>query len=415
MKYIILLGDGMSDQPEVECGGKTPLMLANTPNMDRLAALGRSGTLKTIPDSLHPGSEVANLAVLGYDVEAVYEGRGVIEAASIGVELQDGDLALRCNLVTLTGDIILNHSAGHISTEEADELIQYLNTHLGNERVRFYTGVSYRHLLVIKGGNKQLVCTPPHDVPGKPYKPLLPRAADQEGLSTALLLNDLISASRELLQNHPINLTRKSLGKEPANAVWPWSPGYKPAMKSLKELFGIQKSAVISAVDLIQGIGVYAGMEVIKVEGATGLYTTNYEGKAEAAIKALADHDFVYLHVEASDEAGHEGDMELKICTIEYLDQRVLRYLLETTAAMEEPVTIAMLPDHPTPWKLRTHTREAIPFVIYRPGTPPDAVDRYDESAAKFGAYGELSGREFMEALLKVERTDNGAGITEQG
>jgi 2,3-bisphosphoglycerate-independent phosphoglycerate mutase len=402
MKYIILLGDGMSDQPEAELGGKTPLMLAKTSNMDHLAAIGRSGTLKTIPPSLHPGSEVANMAVLGYDVEAVFEGRGVIEAASIGVALQEGDMALRCNLVTLTGDIILNHSAGHITTEEADVLIKYLNEHLASDKVRFYTGVSYRHLLVIKGGNKQVICTPPHDVPGKKYEPLLPKAADMSAESTAQLLNELISRSKELLENHPVNSARKAAGKEPANSIWPWSPGYKPAMKSLKEMFGIRHGAVISAVDLIQGIGVYAGLDVIKVKGATGLYDTNYEGKAEAAIMALKDHDFVYLHVEASDEAGHEGDAELKIRTIEYLDQRILKYLLEETAKMDEPVTIAMLPDHPTPWKLRTHTREAVPFVIYRPGIEPDSVDHYDEESAKKGYYSELVGKQFMEALLKA-------------
>lgn len=401
MKYIILLGDGMSDQPETEHGGKTPLMAASKPNMDLLARKGRSGVLKTIPDALHPGSEVANLAVLGYDVEAVYEGRGVIEAASIGVELETGDLALRCNLVTLTGDIILNHSAGHISTEEANVLIKHLNEHLGNDRIQFYTGVSYRHLLVIKGGNKQVNCTPPHDVPGKIFEPLLPKATDPSGKSTAELLNRLIRHSRELLENHPVNLERKSQGKDAANSIWPWSPGYKPDMKSLKDLFGIEKSAVISAVDLIQGIGVYAGMDVIKVEGATGLYTTNYEGKAEAAIRALKDHDFVYLHVEATDEAGHEGDYDLKLRCIEYLDQRILKRLLEACAEMEEPVTIAMLPDHPTPWKLRTHTRDSVPFTIYAPGNVPDAVDRYDEAAVRHGGYGELTGREFMEALLQ--------------
>lgn len=405
MKYIILLGDGMSDQPQAECGGKTPLMLANTPHMDRLASIGRSGTLKTIPDSLHPGSEVANLAVLGYDVETVYEGRGVIEAASIGVQLQEGDLAMRCNLVTLSGNIIVNHSAGHISTVEADVLIKYLNENLGNERVGFYTGVSYRHLLVIKGGNKNVSCTPPHDVPGKEYKPLLPQASDTSGVETAQLLNDLMLRSKELLQNHPVNLTRKSLGKEPATSIWPWSPGYKPAMKSLKELFGIQKGAVISAVDLIQGIGVYAGLDVIKVEGATGLYDTNYEGKAQAAMKALEDHDFVYLHVEASDEAGHEGDLDLKIRTIEYLDERILKYLMEECGKMTEPVTIALLPDHPTPWKLRTHTRESVPFVIYRPGLKPDKVQSYDEMSAKEGSIGELKGRQFMQVFLGQDAT----------
>ena len=401
MKYIILLGDGMSDQPETEYGGMTPLMAARKPNMDLLAKMGRSGVLKTIPDSLHPGSEVANLAVLGYDVEAVYEGRGVIEAASIGVALEEGDLALRCNLVTLSGDIIQNHSAGHISTDEADELIQHLNKHLGNDKIQFYTGVSYRHLLVIKGGNKQLLCTPPHDVPGKEYRPLLPQSTDASAQATAKLLNELISSSQQLLQNHPVNIARRLARKEPANSVWLWSPGYKPAMKSLKELFGIRHGAVISAVDLIQGIGVYAGMDVIKVEGATGLYDTNYEGKAEAAILALKDHDFVYLHVEASDEAGHEGDYGLKLRTIEYLDQRILKRLMEACSQMDEPVTIAMLPDHPTPWKLRTHTRDAVPFTIYTPGTEPDAVDRYDEAAARLGSFGILNGKEFMEALLK--------------
>jgi len=400
MKYIILLGDGMSDQPETEHGGETPLMAAKKPSMDLLAKMGRSGVLKTIPDSLHPGSEVANLAVLGYDVESVYEGRGVIEAASIGVTLEEGDLALRCNLVTLKGEIILNHSAGHISTEEADQLIQHLNTHLGNETIRFYTGVSYRHLLVVKGGNKFVSCTPPHDVPGKKYHPLLPKASDASGNATSQLLNELMHRSKELLENHPVNSARKAAGKEVANSIWPWSPGYKPAMKTLRELFGIKSSAVISAVDLIQGVGVYAGMDVIKVNGATGLFDTNYEGKAEAAMEALKNHDFVYFHVEASDEAGHEGDYELKKRCIEYLDHRILKYLLEACEKMEEPVTIAMLPDHPTPWKLRTHTRDSVPFTIFRPGSEPDSVVRYDEAAATLGSYGQLTGKQFMEALL---------------
>lgn len=406
MKYIIILGDGMSDQPEWEAGGKTPLMVANIPNIDKLAAMGCSGLLKTIPDNLHPGSEVANLAVLGYDVEAVFEGRGVIEAASIGVELEEGDLAMRCNLVTLKGDIIYNHSAGHITTPEADELIKYLNQNLGNEKVQFYTGVSYRHLLVLKGGNKTLRCTPPHDVPGEKFKPLLPIASAPEGESTAALLNDLMVRSQKLLNDHPVNVKRRSEGKEAANSIWPWSPGYKPNMPTLKEMFDVKSSAVISAVDLIQGIGVYAGMEVIKVEGATGLYDTNYEGKAQAALDALKRHDFVYLHIEASDEAGHEGNLDLKIKTIEYLDKRVVKFLMEETAKMEEPVTIAILPDHPTPWKLRTHTREAVPFVIYHPGKTPDSVDRYDEFAAAGGSYGVLKSKEFMEKLLGMKRRE---------
>ncbi len=400
MKYIVVLGDGMSDQPEAEKNGLTPLMAANTPNMDKLAAMGCSGLLKTIPDKLHPGSEVANLAVLGYDVEAVFEGRGVIEAASMGIALDTGDLALRCNLVCIEGLKIKNHSSGHISTEESDELIAYLNQHLGNENIRFYTGVSYRHLLVIKGGNKAVKCTPPHDVPGAEWQPLLPIASTPIAENTAALLRQLTHDSQKLLANHPVNLKRKAAGKDPGNSIWAWSPGYKPKMQTLRELFGINSGAVISAVDLIQGIGVYAGLEIIKVKGATGLYDTNYEGKAEAAIQAIKEKDFVYLHVEASDEAGHEGDWDLKVRTIEYLDQRILSYLIDKTSKMEEPVAIALLPDHPTPWKLKTHTRDAVPFVIYKPGNQADNVTRYDEEAAKSGSYGTLPSRMFMENLI---------------
>jgi 2,3-bisphosphoglycerate-independent phosphoglycerate mutase len=403
MKYIVILGDGMSDQPETEYGGLTPLMAANIPNIDHLAAMGRSGLLKTIPERLHPGSEVANLAVLGYDVEAVFEGRGVIEAASIGVHLDDGDLALRCNLICISDENIKNHSAGHISTPEATELINVLNEELGNERVKFYTGVSYRHLLVIKGGNKSLNCTPPHNVPGFPVADVLPSAANSSGEETAQLLLDLTHKSRQLLENHPVNIKRKQEGKDMANSIWPWSPGYKPSMKTLKEMFGIESGAVISAVDLIQGIGVYAGLDVIKVEGATGLYDTNYEGKAIAAIEAIKTHDFVYLHVEASDEAGHEGDYDLKLKTIEYLDSRIVKYLVEEIAKMDEPVALAVLPDHPTPWKLKTHTRDAVPFLIWFPGIKPDSVLHYDELSAGKGSYGVLESQQFMQELLKTE------------
>lgn len=404
MKHIIILGDGMSDQPEIEHDGLTPLMAARIPNIDRLAKLGRSGLLKTIPERLHPGSEVANLAVLGYDVEAVFEGRGVIEAASIGVELEEGDLALRCNLICIADEKIKNHSAGHISTTEAIELINALNEHFGDERVKFYTGVSYRHLLVIKGGNKSLKCVPPHDVTGTPVVDVLPCSSGEAGAETARLLLNLIHKSRELLENHPVNVKRKSEGKDPANSIWPWSPGYKPSMKTLREMFGISSGAVISAVDLIQGIGVYAGLDVIKVEGATGLYDTNYEGKAEAAVEALKTRDFVYLHIEASDEAGHEGNYDLKLKTIEYLDNRVVRYLVDEIAKMDEPVAIAILPDHPTPWKLKTHTRDAVPFLIWYPGIQPDSVDQYDELSASKGDYGILESHQLMKELLRNGR-----------
>ncbi|MFV0521150.1 MAG: cofactor-independent phosphoglycerate mutase [Mangrovibacterium sp.] len=401
MKYIIVLGDGMADEPLEEYGNKTPLQMANKPIIDRLAKQGRTGKLQTVPDGMHPGSEVANMAVMGYDVPTVFEGRGSLEAASMGVELYPGDLAMRCNLITLAGTNIKNHSAGHISDIEAHELIDYLNEKLGNDQVIFHKGVSYRHLLVIKGGLKDLDCTPPHDVPGKPFKKYLPKAKNEAAESTAVLLNELIAQSIDLLKEHPVNQKRAAAGKDMASSIWPWSPGYKPNMPTLRELFGIQKSAVISAVDLIQGIAVYAGMEVIKVEGATGLYDTNYEGKAQATIDALKNGaDLVYLHIEASDEAGHEGNVELKVKTIEYLDQRVVKFLVEECKTMSEPVTIAVLPDHPTPCATTIHTKEPVPFLIYKPGVSGDEVAQYDEFAVERGSYDLLRGDEFMKALL---------------
>lgn len=400
MKYIIILGDGMSDEPLANYENKTPLQMADKPHIDWLAKNGKSGLYKTVPDSMHPGSEIANMVVLGYDVEKVFEGRGVLEAASMGVQLVDGDLALRCNLLTIEDEKIKNHSGGHVTTTEAHELIQFLNEKLGNKKVQFYPGVSYRHLLVIKGGNKHLNCTPPHDVPGTPFKEVMIKAKSEMAQETADLLNNLILQSQELLENHPANLKRKANGKDQANSIWPWSPGYKPSMPTLKEMFGIKKSAVISAVDLIHGIGVYAGMEVIQVEGATGLYDTNYEGKAKAAVDALKTCDLVYLHIEASDEAGHEGDVELKTRTIEYLDKRVVKYIIQETAKMDEQVAIAILPDHPTPCALKTHTREPVPFSIYYPGIEPDKVEVYDEFSVEKGAFGLIRNNEFIKLLL---------------
>ncbi len=402
MKYIIVLGDGMADEPLADYGGKTPLQMAEKPVIDSLAKRGRTGLLKTVPEDMHPGSEIANLSVLGYDVHKVFEGRGVLEAASIGVTLDENDLALRCNLLTIENENIKNHSAGHISNAEAYELIEFLNKKLGNEIIRFYPGVSYRHLLVIKGGKKHVNCTPPHDVPGKPFRPCLIKPENEESAATAKLLNYLILRSQALLAEHPVNLKRKEAGKDVANSIWPWSPGYKPQMPTLKELFSIEKSAVISAVDLIQGIGVYAGMDVIKVEGATGLYDTNYEGKAKATIEALKDHDLVYLHVEASDEAGHEGNVELKTKTISYLDSRIVKYLVDETEKMDELVTIAVLPDHPTPCATKIHTRNAVPFIIYKPGETPDNAQFYDEFEVVKGSYGTLNGDQFMNVLLKI-------------
>lgn len=401
MKHIIILGDGMADWPVEQLGNRTLLQHAHTPNMDRLARNGRCGCLTTVPEGFHPGSEVANMSVLGYDLNRVYEGRGVLEAASMGADLQPGDMAMRCNLVCIDGDLLKNHSAGHITTAEAAELIEYLQAHLGNDRVHFYTGVQYRHLLVVRGGDKRVRCTPPHDVPLKPFRPLLVQADVPEAQDTADLLNTLILQSQQLLAAHPLNRRRTAEGKDPANSIWPWSPGYRPQMEPLSERFPqVKRGAVISAVDLIRGIGRYAGLRHIEVEGATGLYDTNYEGKAAAALDALRTDDFVYLHVEASDEAGHEGDVSLKIKTIENLDSRIVGPVSEAVQHWDEPVAIAVLPDHPTPCKLRTHTAEPVPFLIYRPGIEPDEVQTYDEAACRAGSYGYLKGNEFINAFM---------------
>ena len=401
MKHIIILGDGMADWPVEQLGNRTLLQHAHTPNMDRLARNGRCGCLTTVPEGFHPGSEVANMSVLGYDLNRVYEGRGVLEAASMGVDLQPGDMAMRCNLVCIDGDLLKNHSAGHITTAEAAELIEYLQAHLGNDRVHFYTGVQYRHLLVVRGGDKRVRCTPPHDVPLKPFRPLLVQAEVPEAQDTADLLNTLILQSQQLLAAHPPHRRRTAEGKDPANSIWPWSPGYRPQMEPLSERFPqVKRGAVISAVDLIRGIGRYAELRHIEVEGATGLYDTNYEGKAAAALDALRTDDFVYLHVEASDEAGHEGDVSLKIKTIENLDSRIVGPVSEAVQHWDEPVAIAVLPDHPTPCKLRTHTAEPVPFLIYRPGIEPDEGETYDEAACRAGSYGHLKGNEFINAFM---------------
>lgn len=404
MKTLIILGDGMADEPIDELGGKTPLQYADTPFMDTLARLGTTGRLKTVADGFHPGSEVANMAVLGYDLPTVYEGRGVLEAASMGVDLKPDELAMRCNLVCIEGDLLKNHSAGHIRTEEADLLIRSLNRALGSDRIRFYTGVSYRHLLVVKGGDKRLVCIPPHDIPLHPFRPNMVRAEVPEAEETAALLNQLIMQSQEVLKDHPVNLRRIQEGHDAANSIWPWSPGVRPAMQTLKSMYGIQKSSVISAVDLIRGIGVYAGMKVIHVKGATGLYDTNYEGKADAALEALKTDDLVYLHVEASDEAGHEGDVRLKIQTIEDLDHRIVGPIFQALQTWKEPVAIAVLPDHPTPCSIRTHTNVPVPFLIYRPGDEPDPVMTFDEFSVENGKYGLLEKDEFIRQLIKSEK-----------
>ena len=416
MKHIIILGDGMADWPVEKLGNKTLLQYANTPYMDMLARMGRCGMLKTVQDGFHPGSEVANSSILGYDQNEVYEGRGPLEAASIGVDLAPEDMAIRCNIITLEDGKIVTHNGGNLQTSDASVLIDYLNEHLATDKVRFYCGVQYRHLLVIKGGNKHIVCQPPHDHPGEAWRPLLVAPQPQKGegsrddeeqggvermtpQETADLLNDLILRSQELLAEHPYNVEKAKRGERQANSIWPWAGGYRPHMKPLTETFPqIKRGAVITAVDLIRGIGTLAGLRVIDVPGVTGLWDTNYEGKAQAAIKALGTDDFVYVHVEASDEAGHDGDLELKLQTIEDLDRRIIGPVYE--AVKDQPVAIAVLPDHPTPVAHRTHTNEPVPFLIYAPGMKADSVETFDEEACKKGDYGQLEKDGFIRALM---------------
>lgn len=396
------MADGAADEPIAELDNKTPLQAARKPYIDLLAAKGKSGELDTIPPGFKPGSEIANLSVLGYDLPTVFEGRGSLEAASMEIDILPDEMAMRCNLITIENGRIKNHSAGHISSEEGAELIHFLDNNLNDGKASFYPGVSYRHLLKIKAGNKALDCTPPHDVMGVAFRDVLIKAEMPEAIETADYLNQLIVRSQELLKDHPLNIKRIVQGKEPANSIWPWSPGYRPKMQTLQELFGIKNGSVISAVDLIMGIGVYAGLKVIKVKGATGLYDTNYEGKAQAAIDGLKKDDFVYLHIEASDEAGHDGDYNLKTRTIEYLDDRIVGPIYEATKNWEEPVTIAILPDHPTPCALKTHTNKPVPFLIYRSNGDSDDVMIYDEFESSKGAYGLLKGKEFMQLLFSV-------------
>lgn len=409
MKHIIILGDGMADHAIDQLGGKTPLQYADTPYMNFLAKQGKTGMLNTIPDGFLPGSEVANTAILGYDLNKVYEGRGPLEAASIGYEMQPNDMAIRCNIIELANGRIKNHHGGHLTTEEGDLLIKFLDKELGNDQVKFITGIQYRHLLVIKNGNKHITCAPPHDHPNEEWKPLLVKP--EEGYTeynsdrmtpqaTADLLNDLIIKSQSLLANHPFNRQRT----EKANSIWPWSGGYRPSMSTLMQRYPeIKSGSVISAVDLIRGIGHYAGLDIIKVPGATGLANTNYEGKASAAIEALKKQDFVFLHIEASDEAGHDGDLDLKLQTIRYLDARIVKPVYEAISEWEEPVCIALLPDHPTPVEIRTHVKEPVPFAIWHRGIQPDKVTTYDEKSCTRGEYGLLSLQQFMETFMKIK------------
>lgn len=414
MKRVIILGDGMADLPVERLGGKTLLQYAHKPMMDQLAKEGRCGRLVTVPEGFPPGSEVANTAILGYDLNKVYEGRGPLEAASIGYEMADDDFAIRCNIITIEDGKIITHNGGNLETDDARVLIEYLNEHLGSDRVKFITGIQYRHLLVIKGGNKHIVCAPPHDHPNEEWRPLLVKPENSEysensensrltPQQTADLINDLILRSQELLAKHPYNLAKAAKGERQANSIWPWSGGYRPSMETLMQQYPeIKSGAVISAVDLIQGIGKYAGLRIIKVPGATGLANTNYEGKAQAAIDALRQDDFVFVHVEASDEAGHDGDLDLKLKTIEYLDQRLIAPIYHEVKDWQDDVCIAVLPDHLTPVEQRIHVGQPVPFLIWHRGIEPDDVQQYDEVSCVNGSYGLLRLNEFMNEFMKI-------------
>ncbi|MFQ6134210.1 MAG: cofactor-independent phosphoglycerate mutase, partial [Nitrososphaerales archaeon] len=371
------------------------------PNMDLIASRGVTGLLKTIPPKSSPGTEVAFMSIFGYDPRRVNPGRGPLEAAGIGVDLGEDDLALRCNLVTVADGVLKDHSAGHIPTEEARDLLQAVKEHhevLG--LVEFHLGVSYRHLLVLRDGkhSDRIVSTPPHDALNTPVEEILVKAVDEEGRSTAEMLNRMMLNSERLLKDHPVNRARIESGENPGNMIWPWGQGRRPRLRTLKETYGV-KGAAISAVDIVNGIGRYLGMDIVKVPGATGYFDTNYEGKADYALKSLKDHDLVLVHVEAPDEASHAGDCNLKVKTIEDLDRRLLGRILQ---GLEEDYTIVVMADHTTQTSDGAHSRSPVPFAIYSPqNREGDRVKRFDEVSVKEGSLGVVEGVKFMELFLK--------------
>ncbi len=384
MKYIVILGDGMADEPLEELGGRTPLEYARTPNMDRIAREGRCGLLQTVPDAFEPGSDIANLSILGYDPAESYTGRGALEAASIGVDLAEEDVAYRCNLVTVRDGMMEDFNAGHISSSEGAGLLRDLDTVL--EEVRLYPGISYRNLIVVPGG-EGAATTPPHDIVGQPIEPYLPKGADAESLLRCM------KASREVFAGHPLNRLRIQEGKLPATQIWPWSGGKKPYLPLFAEKYGLS-GGMISAVDLLGGIARLAGMEVIAVPGATGYLDTDYEAKARYAAEALGHLDFVYMHVEAPDEAGHMGSVEEKVRAIERLDE-VIGLILDVP-----DLVVAVLPDHPTPIRTKTHSRDPVPFAVLGKGT--DATAAFSEREAASGSYGLMQAKDFLEMLFSA-------------
>lgn len=401
MKYVVILGDGMADFRQPSLGGKTPLMLAKKPFIDALAKVSEVGLCQTVPCGMKPGSDVANLSVLGYDPHECYTGRSPLEAASIGIELKSTDVTARANLVTVSDEAdyadktMIDYSAGEISTAEATELIEFLAKELNDDEYRLYAGISYRHCLVIDNGKVAGDLTPPHDITGRPVKNYLPKSEEGKKLLA------LMEKSYRLLKNHPINAARIAAGKNPANSLWFWGEGTKPALQNFEERFGL-KGGVISAVDLLKGIAKLSGMRVIEVAGATGNYDTNFIGKAEACIDALKNGlDFVYIHMEAPDECGHHGDAEHKIYSIEQIDEKVVKPVVEWLKSCGEPFAVLVTPDHPTPISIKTHCSDAVPYLIYRSGKTVDCgAAAYDEEQAeKTGIFVE-NGVALMKKLL---------------
>jgi len=402
MKYITILVDGMADYPIEELEGKTPLEAADIPAINGLAAAGEVGMVKTVPEGMPPGSDVANLSLMGYEPEIYHTGRSPLEAASMGVELTDTDIAFRCNLVTLEGTgslesrTMLDHSAGEISNEEARELIELIDRELSGKGLRFYPGVSYRHLLVWSEGPTEYEFTPPHDILGRGVSEYLP------GGPRGAFFRDLTQASNRLLEDHPVNRARRDRGLNPANSIWIWGEGKKPGLTSFQERYGL-KGAVISAVDLINGIGTLAGLRVLHVEGATGNIHTNFDGKAAAAIDALSgDIDYVYLHLEAPDECGHQGDLDCKIRSIELIDRKVVEPIHAALAASGEDYRMLILPDHPTPISLRTHVSDPIPYVLFDSRvTAAPGKQVFSEASGKASGHFFPTGPELVKYYLK--------------
>ncbi|MFC1650009.1 cofactor-independent phosphoglycerate mutase [Candidatus Latescibacterota bacterium] len=392
MKFIVLIGDGMGDYPRADLGGKTALEAANTPNMDWIAANGKGGFAQTIPESMQSGSDVANMEIIGYDTTETFTGRAVFEALSMGHHLGSEDVAFRANFVTLENGKMKDYSADHITTEEAVELINILDDKLGTDTIRFYPGISYRHIMVWKGGKDSMETTPPHDIIDREYKPYLPHG---EGADE---INGIMEQSRKILEDTVVNKKRETLEKLPASSIWFWGQGRNLTLSAIEEKYGV-KGGVISAVDLIRGIGVAAGLKPIFVPGATGYIDTNYIGKAEAALSALKTMDFVYVHVEAPDEAAHNGDIDMKIKAIEDFDSKVVGTILDGLKDNDEAAVLVTC-DHRTPVETRTHTREPVPFAYVGPGIETDSMKVFSENGADSGSIKIVNGHELLNIFI---------------